>query len=221
MVALFVVLTFIFFIILDILITKAQKQTHPALSSVYNAPVFDRHSLVVPSEVFLSKGHTWAKVMRDGFVKVGIDGFIAKALGRLFVTHMVPIGTRVKQGDVIMLAWVGRSNLQFRSPVDGVVESVNPELTGVGLKNGYSKQWGVMIRPTNLMDNIRSLKYGQEMTDWMRTEFNRLKDFLGSHTPQVAMAGVTMQDGGTVMEGAVSMINDEGVKDFQNEFLTM
>jgi len=218
MVALFVAITFILFIAVDILILKAQRKKHPAL---YNPEysVFNKRSFHLPAELLLSKGHTWIKILKDGIVEVGIDDFITKALGKLSVINLAKEGAEIKTGDVILQAVIDKKSINFRSPINGLVKKVNSSLIGQTIEDPYTN-WGITVIPAGIEKDKNNLMEGKQLADWLRNEVVRLKDFLSLHTPKVGLAGVTMHDGGNIVEGAVANIDEKGIEDFEKEFLT-
>jgi hypothetical protein len=100
------------------------------------------------------------------------------------------------------------------------VKSINQEIIGRTLNDPYGNDWGLVIAPINMEDNLNTLKLGHTAIEWMKDEFKRLKDFLSENSFRAEPVGVTMYDGGNVMEGAVSKIDDEGLKQFEEEFLS-
>lgn len=216
MVALFVVLTFILFILVDYFVLKAQGKTHPAFGT---SRVFDKRSFLFPDEVMFSKGHLWLLKLKDGFVKIGIDEFIQKSFGNLTLQPVVAEGASVQRGDNILKASVGRSTINFISPVDGEVKFINKNL-GRQLNDPYGDDWGVVIAPSGSLDR-NGFKVKETAVDWLHQEFTRLKDFLSVHTADTAVAGATMYDGGNIVEGVIALLNDNAVTDFEQKFLKL
>lgn len=224
MVALFVVLMFIFFILIDFIVLRAEKKTHPAFSpSSYLAGrlVFDLSTLMVPADIFISKGHTWAKKNEYGLIKIGVDDFVIKSLGNFSVSNIADPGTNVKKGDVIFEGISNGNNVKFRSPVDGEVKFTNPNIVGKLIHDPYGDDWSILMLAPEYEISKYQLYSGDAVKTWMKKEFRRLREFLGAHTVKPELAGVTMQDGGNIVEGALSMVSSEGIKDFENEFLLM
>jgi glycine cleavage system H protein len=215
MVALFVVVTFLLFILVDYFVLKAQGKTHPAFS----ARVFDKRSFFFPSEVIFTSGHLWLLKMKDGLVKVGIDEFIHKALGNIILQPVVAEGASVNRGDKILQARIGQNKLNFLSPVDGSIKFVNKNL-GKKLQDPYGDDWGLVIAPVSAVEK-NSFKSKEGAVEWLHQEFSRLKDFLSIHTGDAAVAGATMYDGGNIVEGVVSLLNENAVKDFEQKFLQL
>ncbi len=218
MVALFVAITFILFIAVDILVLKVQRKKHPALSNS-DFSVFNKRSFHLPADMLLSKGHTWVKILKEGIAEIGIDDFIIKALGKLSVINLAKEGTEVKAGDIILQAVVDKKSINFRSPVNGLIKNANSTLIGRTLDNPYSN-WGIKIIPAGFEKDRTNLLEGKQLADFIKNEVIRLKDFLSLHSPKEGLVGVTMHDGGNIVEGAVSNIDEKGLEDFEKEFLT-
>ncbi|HEX2867067.1 MAG TPA: hypothetical protein VHO03_08490 [Ignavibacteriales bacterium] len=219
MVALFVLLTFALFVVIDIFVLKAQKKSHPAFEKTPGA-VFNKSSIAFPNQVYVSNGHTWAQQLQDGTVKVGVDDFALKALGRLSVTRIASELTKVKQGDVILEGTCSNNSFKFRSPVEGTVKLVNESILNRTLSEPFTNGWGLIITPSNWEASRKALKTGESLSAWLKEEFRRLRDFIEMSTVKPELVGVTMHDGGNIVEGAISNISKEGLKNFENEFLT-
>ncbi|MGE5400295.1 MAG: hypothetical protein ACM3S2_07815 [Ignavibacteriales bacterium] len=219
MVALFVVLTFVLFIVVDIFVLKAQRKSHPALTKSPGA-VFNKGSISHPELVYVSKGHTWIQPLTDGTARVGIDDFVLKALGKLSITKIAPEQSRVKRGETILEGTCGNTSVSFRSPVDGTVKSVNKGILNKTLSEPYQSGWGLVISLSNWEGNLKDLKTGTTLNSWLKDEVSRLKDFLAVSSLKPELAGITMHDGGNIVEGAVSNIDAESMKNFEKEFLT-
>ncbi|RPI70867.1 MAG: hypothetical protein EHM47_11360 [Ignavibacteriales bacterium] len=222
MVALYVLLGFILLLLIDYFVIRGEKKFHPAFQKKYEVVenvVFDNISVTVPADSYVSKGHTWAELLGNGLIKIGVDEFILKSVGKFMVTNLVKTGTVIKKGDVIIEAKLGDKNLSFRSPIDGTVNFTNDDLVGKTVSDPYGEDWGVMVTPINFEKNAASLKANEKVVDWMKNEFIRLKNYLLESSAQPQLAGVTMLDGGKMLEGAVAHLNKESVKKFEDEFL--
>src|SRR3974377_2073464 len=61
---------------------RIQKQSKPMVHGVpVQRPPYDEFSL--PGGVFISEGHVWANVTVPGLVRIGLDDFARKLLGRI------------------------------------------------------------------------------------------------------------------------------------------
>ncbi|NUN09938.1 MAG: hypothetical protein HUU54_12275 [Ignavibacteriaceae bacterium] len=217
MVALFVVLTFILFIAIDFFVLKSQGKQHPAFMSAH---VFDRSSIFFPADAMLAKGHMWLKQLKDGFVRLGIDEFILKATGPFTLSTLKKEGEQVQKGEPLMVAQFGKHSVTFRSPVNGTIGNINKNLVGKKVTDPYDTDWAVSFRPIDGVNQLFSnMKSGKKATEILKDEFNRFKDFLSFHSGEPELAGVTMADGGNIVEGVLNNFNDETVSDFEKKFL--
>ena len=84
MVAIFVLTMFLLFLSVDLIVLKIQGKYHPAFEPSlpqFDSAIFSRNSFSIPSNIFISKGHTWLRKNNDGLVSIGIDEFGSMALG--------------------------------------------------------------------------------------------------------------------------------------------
>jgi glycine cleavage system H protein len=222
MVALYVLLGFVLLLIIDAFVIKAEKKFHPAFRKNFHIEenvVFNNMSVTVPADSYLSKGHTWAELQGNGLVKVGVDEFVLRSLGQFIVTGIVKAGTLVRKGDPIIDAKLGEKTISFRSPIDGTISYINEELVGKSISDPYGMDWGAIISPVNFDKNVSSLRANEKVVEWMKNEFHRLKNYLIINSLQLESVGITMQDGGKIVEGAVSQLSRDSVKEFENQFL--
>lgn len=112
----------------------------------------------------------------------------------------------------------GGRNAYLFSPIDGIVEKVNPELTensSIIRKSPYGKGWFFIIKPGNIDDSLQKLYFGNEARKWFRNEgkqlFNRLKEEVGA----------LVQDGGEPIEDLFSDMSEEDWKSIAKDFLSM
>jgi glycine cleavage system H protein len=218
MVALFVVLMFVTFIIIDLLVLKAQGKEHPALASVR---VFDKGSFLFPKEIYLTKGHTWIRLMKDKLVKVGIDELVVKAFNNLQLIPLHNEGVMIKKGETLFEARNGKHRIKFVSPIDGEIKSVNKNLEFKTMDDPYFEDWGVTILPTSIDKELGLMKTGEKGLTWLKHEFNRLKDFVSHSIQEPSVAGLTLADGGNLVEGVLSNFDEKVVDKFEKEFLVL
>ena len=142
MVVILVVTTIICFILIDLAVQVVESRREgrvAAFASKANAirvgetmrttraPVrsFKESDYRIPMGIFYHIGHTWANLLLSGFVKVGMDDFAQRSIGRFDEIELPPIGKEVKQGGKIFTVKQGKRKATFYSPVEGVVGSVN------------------------------------------------------------------------------------------------
>jgi glycine cleavage system H protein len=228
MVALFVLLTFVVIISVNLIVTKVREkrisvfeetQTEPATHSV-----FTKESIYVPQGLYYSKGHTWLNFAEDGKLKIGIDDFINKVLkpGKIF--SLKSEGERVSKGEPIFEILANGRKVKIYSPVDGMIFSLNNLiLENVQLlrENPYRENWLIEIEPADIKVVLPSFKIGKEVVSWMKDEVNRFKDLLAHLSPKPSLVGATLYDGGNIVEGVVRMLDDASLSKFEEEFLKL
>lgn len=218
MVAIFVVVTFLLFILIDILILKSQGKNHPAFVSM---KVFDKSSFLLPAEIFLSTGHTWIKQIKDGLIRIGIDEFILKSLGKITLNVIQSEGKKVNKNDILFEANIGNRKIDFKAPISGEIKYVNKNIFNKNIDDPYNDDWILTFVPQNLESELKLMRTKESAKSWLKDEFNRLKDYLNYHSNQVELVGVTLADGGNIVEGVVSNLNDAALKDFESQFLSL
>jgi len=218
MVPLLALATFVIFLVADYFVLKSQKKEHPAFATF---SVFNKSSLAIPMQYLLSKGHLWLNAMRDGGVKVGIDEFILKAFKKIQLVNFVSEGTEVKKGDVLFSGKVGEHYLNFYSPVNGKVSLVNKNIAGKNIESPYEDDWGLILTPDKSALETAALRTKEKSVQWLEEELRRLKDFLSLHTSDPELVGLTMADGGNIVEGIAGNFSEKTLQAFEKEFLSL
>lgn len=214
MVFVFVILTLLIALLIEHILAK---QRRPAkVTSVSDIPVFNKSSVYAPVGYLVSKYHTWAHP-EENAVKVGIDNFAVKALGNIFIKNIVNPGTSVKKGETIISAEVHGQKINFKSPVSGTIKAINKLLFNNTVKDAYGKDWGLLIEKKANGENLMS---GSRAQHWLKKEMRRLKDFLTESSFAPEAVGVTMYDGGNIVEGVLSSLGTKVIPDFEKQFLS-
>jgi len=223
MVAIFVLTVFLFFILLDLIVLKIQGRYHPAFEpsfAQFDLSLFDKNTFNIPSNIFFSKGHTWLKKDKAGLVHIGIDEFGMMALGSLSILNCAPTGKELKRGEVLFEGAYGNKTVEFLSPINGIVNSVNTNIIGKNISNPY-QTWGVQLLSKDFPDNQEMFLSSNEAIKWMKKEFIKLKSFIDSHSPKIELAGATMFDGGSLSNDMLSSLVEQSANDFEKEFLSL
>lgn len=220
MVALFVILSFALFIGIDILVLRAQRKKHPALVKgleLYNLPVFGRKNLLVPAGIMLTKGHNWIEKVSTGVYRIGIDEFITRAFGAIQIQFLKQEGDSVQKGEVIMVGKTGNKSINITAPFSGTIRKLNSDLHERPVADVFGNDWAFVLNSDEAIE--KEVIPQQQLATWIKDEFVRLKDFITGQMQEPAYAGVTMQDGGHIVEGAVAHLSDESVNAFEQQFL--
>lgn len=220
MTAILVVLTIAVFLTFDWVRSRQQlarvRVAKPTLADAIGPESFARSE-----GLFYGPGHTWARLETDGSVRVGIDDFARRLLGRLDKIEVAPAGVSLVHQDAAFIVHQGAKSMGFAAPVEGIVTAVNqaalqdPE--GVR-RDPYESGWLMTLRPKRLASNLRSLRVGDEAARWMREEVARLRDFLAVQIPADAL-GATLHDGGEPTDGLLQHLDAPAWERFESEFL--
>jgi glycine cleavage system H protein len=136
-----------------------------------------------PEGLFLEKNHTWARLDPGGVWRLGVDGSLARRLGRVDHVVVVEAGQTVREGDPMATILQGLHQVTVRSPVSGKVVEANPALDGARLaQSPYGDGWLCAVRPDSLANDTRRLMVGEDAERWHRSESARLAAFLGGNT---------------------------------------
>jgi len=135
-----------------------------------------RHEFNIPAGVFVSPAHSWVSLLLNGMVRVGIDDFTHKTVGRIDAVELPAKGRVVAKGAPLFSIQQGELNLSVPSPVSGKITDVNVELLDnpnlVKLKP-YELGWFCKIEPTRLTEDLKDMKIGDEAVAWYRGEIQR------------------------------------------------
>lgn len=130
-----------------------------------------------PDDLYYHKEHFWAKV-EGNLVTVGTTDFAQKLAGDIVYVELPAKGKMVEQGkpcgSMESGKWVGR----IYAPISGKVESSNealedsPELIN---ESPYEKGWIFKVSPTNLEQDLKNLMKTENLTDFIKSEIERVK----------------------------------------------
>lgn len=223
MVALLILLTILIFLSIDYLIQRGETSLAPAKAVATAAPLSPSPSSPyrAPHGVFFSPGHTWLYVEESGSARLGVSDLAQSIVGRVDGLETRKTGDTVRKGDELFRLRHGGRTASFRSPVDGVIESVNTALTGsreLRRAEPFTSGWLCKIKPSWTPGALQNFLIGQPAAEWLNRETQRLKVILATIAPQNAVPGATMQDGGLPVWGVIDFVDESGWKQIQRSF---
>ena len=139
------------------------------------------HEFGLPGGVFISPGHVWASVTVPGIVRVGMDDFARKMIGRIDAIELPAKGASLKMGERLFAVRQGDRVAAFTAPISGVVQEVNAEMAhhlDWLVTRPYEKGWICAVKPDHLADELGRLKIGELAAAWYQTEITRLREML-------------------------------------------
>ena len=169
------------------------------------------------------KTHTWAFMDEDGLVKVGIDDFLQRATGPLTRVKMKSPGERIKKGRQAVSIIQDGKQLDIKAPISGTIMELNEKLVSdadILNSSPFTEGWIYKIEPTNWLQEVQFLIMGTTYKDWLKTEFQRLKDFLAETLmPGTVGYAHVLQDGGELKESVLENLGPKVWEDFQTNFI--
>ena len=201
---------------------RRQDREHKRLSSTVHVATTDRppaHEFGLPGGVFFSPGHVWANVTIPGMVRVGLDDFARKMIGRIDALELPAKGATIKKGECLFSIRQGGRAAVFHAPISGTVHEVNADLPKhlEWLESRpYEQGWVCSMKPEHLEDELRQLHIGEKAAEWYRAEIARLQEMLGAaHGETAAPPAPT----GRLVEGQLEATDDATWSKFTQAFL--
>ena len=155
-------------------------------------------------DFYYHDGHTWAKPEYGGRVRVGLDDFAQKLIGKLGRVELPNIGQEVKQGEIGFQVRRNGEVAKLLSPMDGIVANVNhtlrdqPDLVN---ESPYEKGWLFTIEPTKLRKNLKGLYYDKEARNFIHGEREKLFAMANDDLRMAADGGALVEDISQELEG--------------------
>jgi glycine cleavage system H protein len=126
----------------------------------------------IPEGLYYTEDHEWLKVLEDGTVLVGVTDYAQKSLHEVVYVELPNVGDKVKQKDVLGSVESVKAVSDLYSPVSGVVEEVNEELTDspeLINSDSYGKGWMVKITPKDLDEELENLLSAEQYREHLES----------------------------------------------------
>jgi len=220
MTVIMVLLTFGIFLAIDY--ARSQKQI--AKVAVQNAVSRETAPRVlpalvagfeVPDNVRYHAGHTWALSESHELVRVGMDDFATKLVGKIESIALPQRGRWVRQGQKIWTIFRDGKSVDMVSPIEGTVTDINeavmqnPELAR---KDPYGEGWLLTVQAPDSKINFRNLFGGTLARMWTENSAMRLRQRM-----PIAV-GALAQDGGVAVDDITAHMPDEDWAKLTKEF---
>lgn len=161
---------------------------------------------LVPDQIYFHPGHAWAKVGDGGLVRVGMDDFAQKLMGRVAAVALPEVGSRVGQGETGWSLESDSKSVAMLSPVDGMVVAVNHEVVSsseILNRDPYGAGWLLTVRAPRLAANLKQLVSGRLARRWMEEVCANVRAMMSGDL------GLVYQDGGLPVEGMARNLGRE------------
>jgi len=140
----------------------------------------------VPAGIFISQNHTWVNVELNGNARVGMDDFARKMIGKIDRVELPKLNQAIKKGEMLFSITHNSQTICISAPISGKVTMINnehiehPELIAV---SPFELSWMCCIEPSNLSEELRSLKIGVDSINWYKGEIEKYSEIV-SRTEQ-------------------------------------
>jgi glycine cleavage system H protein len=226
MVAIFVALMFVGFVMIDLMVQKveARRTAYAAVSLAMPVPAPNRfeHWVTVPEGVYLSAGHACARPLQEGTLRAGADPLVARALGAVSRVLLPSPGVRVEAGSTLFRLELKGRAISVPCPVSGRVSAVNvnlekePELVA---RDPYGQGWICSLEQQSPGPMPTALRLGARAALWLAREVARFTEFMTLRLTLDSGLGATSQDGGLPMPGLLAQSDSATWAAFEHEFL--
>ncbi len=178
-----------------------------------------QHELNVPAGIFISQNHTWVNVEMNGTARVGIDDFARKIIGRIDKVELPKLNAEIKKGDVLLSIKHGSHAVDLASPISGRITLLNTEHVEHPdwiASKPFELSWMCCIEPSNLSEELRSLKIGVDSINWYKAEIDKYNEIVKGVEKDRAQTG---SSGKGSDQADVPNADDKLLKEFVKTFL--
>jgi glycine cleavage system H lipoate-binding protein len=221
MVPIFFVMTILLLVSIDAIIQSRKKRQAVGQPAYAASPPGIDQGLSAPAGLFLHPGHTWMELQAVGTVRMGIDAFVAKTLGRIDSVRMLvsESGEQIRQGQPLLIVEREGKSVVLPSPVTGTLRMANSDAanTPSSISSSPYRAWLCVIEPSRLGQELSTLKVADGAKAWLQSEVKRFSDWVAN----LGASGVipALPDGGVPTVGVMAELDDAQWADFQHEFL--
>lgn len=169
----------------------------------------------LPEGFYYHQGHSWAMPEGNNVVKVGIDDFAQKLVGKINTVNLPKVGADVAQGERAWELVVDSKSIDMLSPVNGKVLAVNekviqsPESLST---DPYGDAWLLKVQVPKGSSNLKNLLTGKIAQRWMEEVRENL---LGRMNYNL---GAVYQDGGLPVDGMAKNLDQDNWDELAREF---
>lgn len=170
----------------------------------------------LPGDVYYHPGHSWALPEGGDVVRIGMDDFAQKLLGRPSAVDLPEVGTRLEPGEQGCQIEVDERPFGLLVPVGGEVVARNeavlrdPELIN---RDPYGQGWLIEVRGPRVGSGLRALLRGDLARAWLSASERALFERMPSEV------GLVMQDGGIPVSGIARALSPRDWERIAGEFL--
>ena len=140
-----------------------------------------QHEFNVPAGIFVSQNHTWVNIEMNGTARVGLDDFVRKTIKNIDAVELPALNKNIKKGEVLFSIKHNSHTINISSPISGKVTVLNAEHVEHPewiASKPFELSWMCCIEPSNLPEELHSLKIGVDSINWYRNEIDKYKEIV-------------------------------------------
>ena len=161
------------------------------------------------ADLFYHPAHIWARIEDGGCVRVGLDDFAQRILGRPYLVTLPEPGATLLSGEACWHFTHQAGVSLLVAPVSGRVKEINSALAqqpALLNRDPYGAGWAFLIEPTDLKGCLKRLLYGPKATQWYEREVEKLYEKVNELSSQAGLTGPTMNDGGCLNKDFMNVL---------------
>ena len=181
-----------------------QDRIQPAFVNVQEVPKVEGFDL--PENLFYFRNHLWLHLERNGMFRIGIDDFARRMIGKANGIGLPAVGSKLELEEYSMVIHHDYGDVEFLSPLEGVVESINHDLLNDAqllTDKPYTDGWLMTVEPQSIRKSTKNLLTDNEVKTWMTDEAKLISQEIHGDV------GLTLQDGATMTTDISSNISKE------------
>ncbi len=167
---------------------RIQKQLRPKVHITHfpEASLLSAGEFAIPGGVFIAKNHCWISMEQDGTVKLGMDDFAKKLIGRISGVELPNLGMSIRHGQPLFSVSQGTRTVSFNSPISGKIMKVNSalirDLERLDI-TPYDKNWFCILDAENFDAEMVNLNIGKSAIAFYQDDIShfieKIKKILG------------------------------------------
>jgi glycine cleavage system H lipoate-binding protein len=170
----------------------------------------------VPMGYYFHNGHTWARIESGGCIRVGMDDFALKLLGKADALDLPLMGKELDQDKAGWGLKRTDNHADVLSPVNGVIMEVNAQVREkpeAANQEPYGGGWLFVVRTPDIKGSMKKLMVDAQSIEWMDGEVNQLEHLIQE------VAGPLAADGGYLQEDIYGNLPQLGWEKLTKTFL--
>jgi glycine cleavage system H lipoate-binding protein len=170
----------------------------------------------VPMDYHFHAGHAWARMESGGNIRIGLDDFAQKLLGKADAIDLPLMG---KEMDAGKPGWGIRRKddaADVLAPVGGIIMEVNANARAnpqIANQEPYGEGWLFLLRTRDAKQAMKNLMHQDSVIDWMNEEVGCLEGMIEE------VAGPLAADGGYLADDIFGHLPSLGWQNLTRRFL--